>query len=448
MTLVLNEDFEGPGYENSWIETLTSPDTINDASQAITPANGSYCCELTGNASGSLYIAHVLDTEVPNTTVCYLQFKLYTTAWISTTKILYWSGAAGVLQCRLIMSSTGAIQCQYYTNGGLVTIYTTSVFSTDTWYDIEVMYDPVGMEFKVWVDDILDIDEELTGDIAGGCVNVRLGSVFSSTFIGSMYFDSVKMDDSDRIGGSTELPINFTGDVTGSAVATGEFSKKATVSGDVSAAPGSAGVISVLKNLPGDISATTAVGGSVSVKKYLSGTVTSSSDLSGQISVLKVLSGAISATADIQGELLLQGTIRLSGGVGALSGIAGEVSVKKQLSGLVSAISDAAGQITITQVGEKLYLTGAVSAQSGAETAGIYVKKNLSGSIEHVADASGSISAKLNLSGDVGSVANVIGEISRLVEGGLGIIIDPTIESVTATRLIESISKKYTIHSI
>jgi hypothetical protein len=74
------------------------------------------------------------------------------------------------------------------------------------------MYDPVGMEFKVWVDDILDIDEELTGDIAGGCVNVRLGSVFSSTFIGSMYFDSVKMDDSDRIGGSTELPINFTGD--------------------------------------------------------------------------------------------------------------------------------------------------------------------------------------------------------------------------------------------
>ena len=66
------------------------------------------------------------------------------------------------------------------------------------------------------------------------------------------------------------------------------------------------------------------------------------------------------------------------------------------------------------------------------------IDKKITGTISAVTATDGVVSAKLNLSGDVESIAAVIGELSRIGEG-LGIIIDPSIESITIQRLIESI---------
>ncbi len=247
--------------------------------------------------------------------------------------------------------------------------------------------------------------------------------------------------------GQAAIKKYLMGTSEGVAAAAGQASVKKQMAGSSTAIADTAGHLIVSKGFAGVVNADASISSAMSVTKNLSGSSIAIGDTQGGLSVSKKLAGSAGAIAEVQGQLSLQGTIRLAGSVGATAAASGQLSVYKQLTGIAAAIAGASGQITITQVGTVLYLSGTVSAQAGA-AGSMSVSKKLSGSISAIADAAGAVMAKINLSGDVDAIATAAGELSLLADGGLGIVIDPSIESITVKRLIDSITKKYTIHSL
>lgn len=222
------------------------------------------------------------------------------------------------------------------------------------------------------------------------------------------------------------LPIKLTGSVDATAGCDGEISKTIGSSGTVDALTESSGGISIIK--------------------ALSGAADCLADAAGILSVKKALTGSVDGIADAQGQITLEGIIRLTGSVDAVADADGQISITRQLSGLVDAIADAQGQVTFLEE-NKIYLTGTVDAV--AESTGqIGVTRGLTGTIEALTDASGELSAKLNLAGSVDAIANAIGSLQFIGDGTLGVVVDPTMDSITLKRLLKSITKKRSLKPI
>ncbi len=198
--------------------------------------------------------------------------------------------------------------------------------------------------------------------------------------------------------------------------------------------------------LTGSADAVSGILGNINVRKGLSGDINATSGISGLIHIRKSLSGTLNATGFVSANLTVSGTVTLSGGLSALAGVSGSLSVRKSLSGSLGASSDISGSITIDTVG-KVSLSGSIGAMSAIHGA-LSVRRGLSGSIDAVSDIDGNINLKVSMSGSADAVAELAGRLRVIGESSLGVVIDPSIESVTVKRILESITVKRTIISV
>ena len=366
--------------------------------------------------------------------------------------------------------STGVDQTFYYFRyfDGVWQLYSVidNVFSligstslTVTPESYHVGLELVGDEIKCYVNDMVNPGISISNsDITEkGKAGIRISSANTNARIDNFTATDVGG------GGAT---IGLSGTVDAIASSMGQINKSAGLSGVVAGVCESYSDVSVKKLLSGSVDATAGSVGQINVVRTLSGETAGQTNIAGILSVFRAMSGHVDASAEIQGQITLQGFIQLSGSVGVMADATGVISAKldfsgnvgstsdteghlsaiKRLSGMVDSGADIQGSVVIYS-DDRIYLSGNVGAMSALESA-INASKGLTGQVQAVAGIDGKTSVKLNLTGSANAIANAVGVFRIIGAGSLGVVIDPTINSLTTTRLLKSITTKYTIKSI
>ena len=216
------------------------------------------------------------------------------------------------------------------------------------------------------------------------------------------------------------------------------------MSGDFGAVAGVFGSTSKKIQTTGLIDTSVDISGVAVIKKNVAGSMNGTSDLTGQIRIIKSLSGSIDTQAGISGLISIKRA--LSRDLHCIADISADISVLKKLIGAVGSEVDIQGSVIINGI-NKIRLSGSIKSMSAIEAA-INVKKSLIGQIQAIPHPDGRISVRVDLTGSVDTIAAAIGDLRIVGAGTLGIVIDPSIDSVSVKRLLIQVSKKYTIESI
>lgn len=160
MARLIDENFEGTGYEESWIETVTSGNTLDeDSAIPGTPPSGSaaQCLKAIFTAGAiNAYAKRVIG----DTNIAYIRGYLYLSQeglnnnQNISTLVLGNSSSATVAQL-VITQTAGVLKAylQYYSNGALQST-TQVLMSLATWYLIEYRYDITNMLWEWKVDGV------------------------------------------------------------------------------------------------------------------------------------------------------------------------------------------------------------------------------------------------------------------------------------------------------
>lgn len=193
--------------------------------------------------------------------------------------------------------------------------------------------------------------------------------------------------------------------------------------GDISGQSDIIGSLNILKSISSNISSVSDVTGSLSILKEISGAVDSTSNVTGEIDLSVSLISDISASSDITGSLTIKGAIDLGGSVSSISNVQGSLTASLSLAGDISSASNIIGSLTVEAPGEV----------------------DLSGSISSASNITGSIDLQISLSSSIESDSDITGALTVTGQGVIGIVVNPTIISITPKLTIDSITTKYSI---
>ena len=228
--LLVSENFETPGYEESWTETLTGGTITDDSTGpgSLPVGGGSRCCRINHtDGTGDLFTVRDLGTN---------QNILYTRVYVYVDAHALASGAsAHVFSLRYFPGTISHIvrignaagqlglDFRYYSGGAWVDSASVNI-SADTWYCVETKYDITNLAWSFSVDGAV-VD---SGSLASATRTSRylyLGnnaSTIPDTPALDVYFDYVKVDNAGPIGAEKEiLPTAVaTSEAFGTAVVT------------------------------------------------------------------------------------------------------------------------------------------------------------------------------------------------------------------------------------
>jgi hypothetical protein len=329
------------------------------------------------------------------------------------------SNIDGVYIVRLLIGYAGGASHE------IIDLYT-GALSSSTWYYIGVSFDDSEKAYlyTLWRRGTPDVQlgegsGTTTNNMSPNTGHFSIGSLYSNYGSAASYWDGEldeiaianspkTLADFDAIrlgtygGGSTLSPIS--GSFGAVAKIQGSASKKILLSGMMDCLAGPSGAIGVKKHLAGSMAAMAGASGTVCVKKSLFGVMTCDASVSVSATVIRRMAGRFESVAGIEG-------------------------------------------LVIISEPNRIHLSGSMAAMAAMESA-LNVKRGLTGVIAAGPDINGSVSIRLNLSGSVEAVGAMIGELQFIGQGTLGVVVDPSIDSVTVRRLLESITVKRSIHII
>lgn len=209
MTRLVDESFEGVGYEESWAETIDTNCTLDEDSTPLpgTAPNGagSYCLKaITENATNR--IARALRTVSSDQDISYIRGYVYldVEGMDNLQKIdtlMLASNSNKFVACPRIAQIAGAlkIQFRYYSNGAEnVTAFVN--FSLDTWHRIEYKYDITNLAWSWKMDGVVQHSGSLQATM--NTPRKLLVGIISCTGTAgaTMMTDLVAWDDTDWLG--------------------------------------------------------------------------------------------------------------------------------------------------------------------------------------------------------------------------------------------------------
>lgn len=207
MTIIINESFEGAGYDEVWATSTDTGCTLN--ADAVTPGNA-----LKGLGAQSLKAdvlnvanndAFIYQSKSAQTKTYIRQFVYVNSHTLLDTESVFIGGGftagfAMVAAGTYLINQSGALKLGgvYYSNG--INQYPTAApIVTGRWYEIEIYYNTVKNEWEWWLDRKSQGKESLTGVTGNPEIffSGLLGSTSGSPI--SVYSDLITVDDNNRI---------------------------------------------------------------------------------------------------------------------------------------------------------------------------------------------------------------------------------------------------------
>lgn len=200
---ILEESFEGEGYENSWDETLGSGCTIDEDNTDISPPTGGgseILKQINPGYADENKTVHSLASEKSDsyTTFYYRLNGLSNNAFHT---VFVAQDASWHVTWRIDAKRSGGTYTLYlslYYNGSLQEDVDSVNISLDTWYKIDVKYDVTGTAWEWRLDDVSQGSGSLTGSIAGGIQTLELKTTtWNASHAVTAYWDRIWIDSSE-----------------------------------------------------------------------------------------------------------------------------------------------------------------------------------------------------------------------------------------------------------
>ncbi len=209
MARLVDENFEGAGYEGTWAETVSGSNTLDEDS-AIPGApplgSGSQCLKsILVNASNPNAVAFTSDVD-SNQNVNYVRIFLYVeTEGFSdgeTAIIVVLRDSSGNPAAKILMAQTsGQLKIRYeYFSAGADQVTAFTDINTGQWYLVEYQYDITGSAFEWWLDDISQASGALSAAIRTPFDMGVGGLSYSGSGSSTWFIDLVVWDDTEKVG--------------------------------------------------------------------------------------------------------------------------------------------------------------------------------------------------------------------------------------------------------
>jgi len=224
---LLDERFEGTGYEESWAETKDGAATINpDAAVALagSPSGwGSQCCEFVAGSAENCYILWDYGSNPAKTFYATAEFCLTAEGMgnsQSAVIIRIWSGDT-ILAVTMSQDALGArylrFNCKYDGSTHNIDVYDLELNKV---YRVDLAWNLEAATFAYYLNGHVIGSGTISGTaLTWGCRYVRVGRL-AGGFTTTIYFDRVLID-SNAIPGPEGGGIQFIPASTGAATATG-----------------------------------------------------------------------------------------------------------------------------------------------------------------------------------------------------------------------------------
>ena len=202
---LLNESFEGTGYENTWGETIGNG-SVDEDSTAETPPTGGGTQVLECIQATTDFDAMAKHTLASSQTATWTRFYYKITAEgmgsFDSIRIVQFENTGGPTAAWIVRVRDDGSgldhHIQIFDNGSLQTQTSSADITLDQWYKHEVKYDTDGGAWE-WLIDDGDFHSDgaaLTGSLVTDAQAIKLGTD-ASNFSCTHYFDLVAMDTSD-----------------------------------------------------------------------------------------------------------------------------------------------------------------------------------------------------------------------------------------------------------
>ena len=197
---IIDEGFEGTGYEETWVETVSGGNTLDEDSTTI-PCLGSQCLKAvaTSIAAPSAYAKKTFGDSNTIFARAYIYISengLTGASEICNVLNILTSAANSAARLQL-RNNAGTFQIRfiYYSNGAEVNSAGVNI-NINTWYLIELKYDTNKMQWSWSLNGVVKGNGTLTGAIRIPN-NIAVGisvSAYSGTGQTTLYTDSVVVD--------------------------------------------------------------------------------------------------------------------------------------------------------------------------------------------------------------------------------------------------------------
>lgn len=195
---IVDEGFEGTGYEETWVETVSGGNTLDENSTTIACfGSQSLKAIATSVAAPSAYTMGTFN----NVNSTYLRAWVYVsenglTGASELANILVIANSASTFCARIqLRNNAGTLQMRfiYYSNGGDINTSGVNV-SINTWYLVEFAYDTDGMKWSWHLNGIMQQVGHLTGTVlTPNRLMIGIGN-YTGAAQTTLYIDNVAID--------------------------------------------------------------------------------------------------------------------------------------------------------------------------------------------------------------------------------------------------------------
>lgn len=252
---------------------------------------------------------------------------------------------------------------------------------------------------------------------------------------------------------------DLAGTINGQASLSGLAGLIRTMAGAIPGQSTASGALSPVLGLSGAIGGQGEFQAALGLIRAISGAIDAQASVAGAVSLLRLIQGVVGAKAGASGALSLSGLIELAGLVSAQSSLSALLRLESSLAGAITGQAGLSAELRALR-----NIVGTLSAQSGTDgvlspyrgLAGeVSADSGLSGTLSAILGLYGAIDARADVQGLLGLIRALSGSIeaeaslvATLLTQILGTIIDPTIESLTPRRILESLTARRTIERI
>lgn len=206
---LIQESFEGTGYENTWAETVganTGNLVDEDNTETTTTGGGSQVLKTSSNTTPTATAA--ASRASTKYTLSSSQQVVYHGVWVKVASHSLANNASGLLTNIVDASGNQAIEIfvlkksngsnvfyvRYYQNGALTTTVTSDIgLITGKWYFVGLKYDITNMRVAAQVNGTSILDAALSGTVRASLQGVNCGH-YNSTQAITNYLDLVNLD--------------------------------------------------------------------------------------------------------------------------------------------------------------------------------------------------------------------------------------------------------------
>lgn len=220
MARIVDENFEGTGYEESWSETVGTGCTLDeDAAIPGTAPNGAGSQCLKSIIDTGVDAAYATRTPGDNNIIYARTYVYFDTMGMASGEYIAVmtcrnSGGSACFQVRATNTAgTKELKFLYYSGGSLLTAASTHSITTGVWYRVEVRYDITNMLWEWRVNGTTKDSGSLTAAtrtpnrLQVGADQTGSGSTTSTVYHDLVVWDNATWPGEEAGGGGLSIPV-------------------------------------------------------------------------------------------------------------------------------------------------------------------------------------------------------------------------------------------------